>query len=145
MRTGLPEMSIIAQLGGSLRESRDTWGVSKEAMAGIVPESWLEWGLGGEGNRAPRPPEANMLATHDAVTTNSGKAQQTLGKLVNQGRHAAHTASLDQLPDTARPPGPGDPLRGCKTKALAKARYRSLQGEEPLHAFGRGQQTRSES
>ena len=69
-----------------------------------------------------------MLAAHDAVTTNSRKAQQKLGRLVNQGRHAAHTASLDQLPDTAHPPGPGDPLRGCETKAFAKASYRSLQG-----------------
>ena len=51
-----------------------------------------------------------------------------MGKLVDQGRHAAHTASLDRLPDTARPPGPGDPLKGCETKAFARARYRSLQG-----------------
>ena len=78
VRTGLPETSIIAQLGGSLREIRDTLGVSKEAMAGIIPESWLEWGLGEEGDRAPRPPEAAMLAANDAVTTNSRKAQQKL-------------------------------------------------------------------
>ena len=97
-------------------------------MAGIIPESWLEWGRGEEGDQAARTPEADMLAAHDAVTTNSRKAQQKLGKLVHQGRHAAHTASLDQLPDTARPPGPGDPLRGCETKAFDKARYRSLQG-----------------
>ena len=69
-----------------------------------------------------------MLAAHDAVTTNSRKAQQELGKLVNQGRHSAHTASLEQLPETARPRGPGDPLGGSETKAFAKARYRSLQG-----------------
>ena len=74
-------------------------------------------GMGGEeGDRAPRPPEADMLAAHDAVTTNSRKAQQKLGKLVNQGRHAAHTTSLDQLPDTAHPPGLGDPLRGCRQR-----------------------------
>ena len=82
-------------------------------MAGIVPEFWLEWGLGEKGDRAPRPPEADMLAAHDAVTTTSRKAQQKLRKLVNQGNHAAYTASLDQLPDTARPPGPGDPLGGA--------------------------------
>ena len=128
VRRRLPESSIITQLGGSLREIRDTWGVSKEAMAGIVPESWLEWGLGAEGDQAPRTPEADMLAAHDAVTTNSTKAQQKLGKLVNQGRHAAHTSLLDQLPETSHPQGPGDPLGRCETKALAKARYRSLQG-----------------
>ena len=53
-----------------------------------------------------------MLAAHDAVTTNSRKAQQKLGKLVNQGRHAAHTARLEQLSETARLPGPGDRLGG---------------------------------
>ena len=31
-------------------EIRDTWEVTKEAMAGIVPECWLERGLGGEGD-----------------------------------------------------------------------------------------------
>ena len=87
-----------------------------------------EWGLGAEGGQPPRTPEVNMLAAHDAVTTNSTTAQQKLGKLVNQGRHAAHTALLDQLPETSRPQGPGDPLRRCEAKALAKARYRSLQG-----------------
>ena len=46
VRRRLPESRIIAQRGGSLREIRDTWGVTKEEMAGIVPESWLEWGLG---------------------------------------------------------------------------------------------------
>ena len=40
-------------------------GVSKEAMAGIVPESMLEWCLGDEGDRVPRPPGADMLAVHD--------------------------------------------------------------------------------
>ena len=128
VRTGFAETSIIAQLGGSLWEIRDTWGVSKEAMAGTAPESRLECGLGEEGDQAPRHPEADMLAAHGAVTTNSRKTQQKLGKLVNQGRYAAHAVSLDQLPDTARPPGPGDPLRGYDTKAFANARDRSFQG-----------------
>ena len=97
-RRGLPESNIISQLGGSLREIRDTWGVTKEAMAGIVPDSWLERGLGAERDLALRPPEADMPAAHDAITSNSRKAQQKLGKLVDQGRHTAHTASLEQLP-----------------------------------------------
>ena len=74
MRMGLSVTSIIAQLGGSLRDTRDSWGVSKEAMAGIIPEPWLEWGLGEEWDPDPRPPEADMLAAHDAVTTSSRKA-----------------------------------------------------------------------
>ena len=68
VRRGLPESNITAQLECSLREIRDTWGVTR---AGIVPESWLEWGLGAEGGLASRPPEADMLAAHDAVSTNS--------------------------------------------------------------------------
>ena len=92
-------------------------------MAGIVTESWLEWGLGAEGDAAPRPPEIDMLVAHDTVTTNSRKAQHKVGKLVDQGRHAAHTALLEQLPETARPPGSDDPLGGRETKTLAKARY----------------------
>ena len=50
-----------------------------------------------------------MLIALDAVTTYSRNAQQ-LGKLVHQGRHAAHITSLDQLSETTRPLGPGDPL-----------------------------------
>ena len=121
MRTGLPESIIIAQVAGSLREIRDTSGISKEAMAGIVPEFWLERGLGEEGDRVPRPPGADMLTALDAVTTYSRKSQQKLGKLVNQGRHAAHTAWLGQLPDTARTPGPGDPPVGMRNQGLRQS------------------------
>ena len=73
----------------------------------------------------PQGLQRSALATHYAVTTR--KAQHKLGELVNQGRHAAHTGSLDQLPETARPPGPDDPLGGRETKMLAKARHRSPQ------------------
>ena len=55
---GLPESSIIAHLRGSLREFRDTWRVTKEPIVGIVPESWLEWGLGMEVDRTPTPPRS---------------------------------------------------------------------------------------
>ena len=85
VRRGLPESRIIARLGGRLWEIRDTWGVTKEEMAGIVPESWSEWGLGAEGDTALRPLKVDILAAHDAVTTNSRKAQHHLGKLVNKG------------------------------------------------------------
>ena len=95
-------------------------------MAGIICESWLERGLGVEGDQGPWLPEADMLAAHDAVTTNFKMAQQKSGKLVNQGRQAAHKASLAKLPETARPPGPDDPLGGGETETFAKARYISL-------------------
>ena len=73
-------------------EIRDTWGVTKKAMPGIIPESWLEWGLRVEAEQAPSPPEADMLAAHNAPNANSRKAQQKLFKPVRQGRHAAHKA-----------------------------------------------------
>lgn len=86
VRAELPESIIIAQLGGSVwKIQAQTWGVSREAMPGIVPDPWLGWGLGAEGDRASRAPEADILAAHDAVTTNSRKAQHKLGNLVNQG------------------------------------------------------------
>ena len=88
--------------------------------------SWLDGGCV-EVDQVPRPPETNMLAAHGAVTTNSRKAQQKLGKLVNQGRHVAHKPPLDQLPEMARPLGPDDPLGGSETRAFAKAGYRSRQ------------------
>ena len=132
MRRGVLESSIITQLGGSFRKIRDTWGVSKEAMAGIVLESWLVWDLDVEGDQVPRPPEADILAVHDAVTTKSRKAQQKLGKLVNQGRHAANKTPLDQLQETARPPGSADVVGGSETMTFAKARYRSLQGAKAI-------------
>ena len=43
-------------------------------MVGFVPMSWLEWGLAKDGDRAPRLPDAYMLAAHDVGTTNSRKA-----------------------------------------------------------------------
>ena len=61
-----------------------------------------------------------MLAAQNMVITISRIAQQKLGNLVNQGRYAAHTASLEHLPETARPPGPSDPLRE-RDQAFAKA------------------------
>ena len=54
-------------------------------MAVIMSASWLEWGLGAEGDTALRPLKVDILAAHDAVTTNSRKAQHHLGKLVNKG------------------------------------------------------------
>ena len=145
LRRWFPESITIAQRGNSLREIRDTRGVSQEAMAGIAPESWLEWGPGAEGDLAPRPPEADMLTAHDATSTNSRKVQQKLGKLVNQRRHAACAASLEELPETARPTGPADPMSGSEVEAPYQARCRSLQGAGARHAFGRDQRTHSGS
>ena len=111
----------------------------------IWPLIWLEWGLGLKREQAPGPPEADM-PTHDAGATDSRKIQQTLGKLVNQGRHAAHRASLDQLPETARPLGTGRPARReSKPGRSPRLDTRGDREHEPPHAFGRGQRTLSVS
>ena len=71
LRRGLPESNITAQLGCRLGKVRVTWGVTKGAMAGIVPESRLKWDLGAAWDLASTTPEADTLAAHEAVTTNS--------------------------------------------------------------------------
>ena len=70
VRRGLHGSSIKAELGGSLREIRDTTEVTKEAMAGVISAPWLEWGQRAEGSLALTPQEAEMLSVHAAVTTN---------------------------------------------------------------------------
>lgn len=88
VRRGLPEASIVVQLGSSLWEIRDPWGVTKEAMAVIVLVPWLEWGIGTERDQAPRPPEADILPAHGTVTMGPRKTQQ-VGEVVHQGRLGA--------------------------------------------------------
>ena len=83
MRRGFPESNIVAQLGSILREMCDTWGITKEAMAGLVPESCLNWSIETGSGQAPIPPETDMSVAHDGVTTDSRKARQKSGKLVN--------------------------------------------------------------
>lgn len=97
-------------------------GVPNEEMAGIVTESWLEWGLGTE-DAASSPPEVDKLAAYDTVTTDARKSKRKLGKLTNRGRHAVCAASLDQLPEVKPPPGPDDGLGGMGTKAFYPRLY----------------------
>lgn len=90
-------------------------------MTGIVPESWFEWSLG-TGTPLQGPQRPTCWLAYGPITTNSSRAQQQLGKLVNQGRHIAQTPPLDQLqPETAHPPGPDDSLGRGETNAFAKA------------------------
>ena len=46
-----------------------THGATMEARAVTVPESWLDRVLGTKWDEAPRPPGADKLAAHGAVTT----------------------------------------------------------------------------
>ena len=103
MGSGLPD-SVITQPRTSVTEIRITWTFPKEAMAGIVPDSWLDWALRTEEEVTPSPPEVDMLAAHNTVTT-----------------------SLDKLLETARQSGPATPLERMEVRALAKNHYRSPQ------------------
>ena len=109
-------------------------------MARIAHESWSERVLGAEEDEAPRPPVVDILS---AMTTNSRKAQHILGKLVIQGLHAAHIASLHLLLETARAPGPNDTRwQGGRPKHWRRLATGGSEGQELPHAFGRGQRTR---
>ena len=137
LRRGLPESRIIAQLGGSLQEIPDKWGVTKEEMAGIVPECWLEWGLGAEEDAAPTPPEVVILAAHDAVTINSRKTPHKLGKLVDQVADMLRT----QLRSTFCRRQHAHRDRTTRWAEGRPKRWRRLatgafNGQEPPHAFG---------
>ena len=107
---------------------RNTWGVTNEAVTGIIPKSWLDWSLGTNMDNDPRPSEVHVLAAHGAVTSDSLNSQHNLGKLVNRGRHASHTASLDQPPEMACPPKTENPLGEMEATTFAEVCYRSLQG-----------------
>ena len=88
-------------------------------MIGIAPVFWLDWGLGTDEDAAPRLPQVDMLAAHNAVTADPRKDQHRLDKLLNRGHYAAHaTSSLEQLPETVRPPGPANPLGGGRAESL---------------------------
>ena len=87
------------KLGTNLREVIGTSGATKEAIAGIVRDFRLDWGLGTEGDEAaPSSRQIGILAARDAANTGSRKAQHKLGKMTDRGRHVAHTASLSQSP-----------------------------------------------
>lgn len=109
-------------------------GTTKEAMAGSVPE------LGGNGVYCgrrggpgpPRFPEGwHAGRALRKMNTGSRKFRQKLGRLVSQGRHAAHTDCLNNLPEKRH--AHRHWTTGCggrESKAFAKARCRSLQGAE---------------
>lgn len=73
--------------------------------ASNVPESWLERRLVTEEDTASSPQKTSV------VTSDSRKSNLKQAQLVNRGRHAAHTAYPDQLPEAALLSGPGDPIR----------------------------------
>ena len=69
----------------------------------------------------------------------------TGANLVNQSQHVVRAACIGQLPETARPPGPDDPLGGRETKGSRWLDTGTYNGQESPHVFGQGQRTSSVS
>ena len=69
-----------------------------------------------------------MLATHDAETTNSHKAEEKLGEQVNRVRYDRYVTSLNGLSTHDRPPEWIGPFGESGTREYAKARQRSQSG-----------------
>ena len=80
------------------------------------------------GGPGPKVPEADMLAAHDAVATNSRRSPTEIGKAGQPGQACSPHSLVGSAAGHGTPFGTRRPLRGCETKAFAKDRSRSLQG-----------------
>ena len=128
VRRELPDCDLVRRIWNSVRDLRDVHGVSEEATANIVPESWRDRAFRAREQGASGQSATDVLPTHDAEPISSSKEQNRLGKLVNRVRYERYVVSLDQLPET-RPQRETGNYRGEKeTRGLAKARQRSQSG-----------------
>ena len=128
VRRELPDSDLVRRTWNSGRDLRDVHGVSEEAMANVVPESWRDRAFRAGEQGASRQSVADMLPAHDAETISSSKAQHRLGNLVNRVRYERYVASLDQLPETRPQRGTGDSQGEKEAQGLCKARQRSQSG-----------------
>ena len=100
VRRELPDSDLVRRIWNSVRDLHDVHGVSEEAMANIVPESWRGRAFRAGEQGASGQSVAGVLPAHDAETIRSSKAQHRLGKLVNRVHYERYVSSLDQLPET---------------------------------------------
>lgn len=63
---------ILEGAGGIFETHRES---RRRGCLGLCLKILAEVGLGTEADAAPRPPEVDMLAAHDAVSTDAGKDQ----------------------------------------------------------------------
>ena len=128
VRRKLPDSDLVRRIWNSIRDLRHVHGVSKEAMANIVSESWRDRAFRAEEQGASGQSIADVLPAHDAETIGSSKAQHRLDKLVNRVHYERYVSSVDQLPET-RPQRDTSESQGEKeTQDLAKARQRGQSG-----------------
>ena len=128
VRRGLPDSDLVRRIWKSIRDLRDVHGVSEEAMATIVPESWRDRAFRAGEQSASGQSIIEVLPAHGAETTSSSKAQYRLGKMVNRVRYDRYVTCVEQLPETNPPRGTGDPLVEKEMRGFAKARQRSQSG-----------------
>ena len=95
VRRALPGSDLVRRIWKSVRDLRDVHGVSEEAMANIVPESWREKAFRAGEQGASGQSVADVLPAHDVETISSSKAQHRLGKLVNRVRYERYVSLLD--------------------------------------------------
>ena len=97
-------------------------------MGEVVPRGWRDRAFGPEEASASGNSDQEVLAAHDAETTNSHKTQKKLGIQVNRVRYDRYVTSLDGLSTHACPPGEVGPFEESETRECAKARLRSQSG-----------------
>ena len=128
VRRALPASDVVRRIWNSIRDLRDVHGVSEEAMANVVPESWRDRAFRAGEQGSSGQSVADALPAHGAETISSSKAQHRLGKLVNRVRYERYFASLDPLPETRSERETGDSQGENETRGLVMARQRSQSG-----------------
>lgn len=117
------------------------WVVPIEGISALVPECWLERGLGTEEDTTPRAPDPDIITAHGARTENPSTVQQQLRQLVYRVHHAAHATALNQLPEKTKSDKPLF-CRRTRDEGIGQTPpQESLRGRSCPPAFGHGQRT----
>ena len=95
VRRELPNSDLVRRIWSSVRDLRDIHGVSEEAMANVVPESWWNRAFPANEERVSWQSDVEVLPAHDGETISSHKAQHKLERQVNRVRYQRYVASLD--------------------------------------------------
>ena len=120
VRKSRPGSELVASMWEGVRSLRDEGGVTEEEMGEVVPRGWRDRAFRPEEVSASGNTDREVLAAHDAETTNSRRVQKKLGKQVNRVRYDRYVTSLDGLPTHERPPEGIGPFRVSETRECAK-------------------------
>ena len=118
----LPGSELVASIWEGVRDLRDDGGVTEEEMSEVMPRGWRDRAFRLDEVSASGNSDREVLAAHDAETTNSHKAQEKSGKQINRVQYDRHITSLEGFPTHARPPEEVGPFGKSETGEFAKAR-----------------------